>query len=84
MHTFLSRFAGSLAGTAKVIAGFVLLGLGGVLALPGIPGPGIVLALLGLLLLSSRFSWAGKALAWLRRRTEAVRSSLGEKVKAGH
>ena len=50
----------------KIAAGFVLLIAGGLLALPGIPGPGIPLMLLGLVLLSAHFHWARRALEWLR------------------
>ena len=46
----------------RLIAGFALLIIGGVLALPGVPGPGIPIILLGLLLLSDHFAWARRAL----------------------
>jgi len=52
----------------KIVGGFALLLAGGVLALPGIPGPGIPLVLIGLTLLSSRFAWAKRALDWIRRK----------------
>lgn len=51
----------------KLAAGFGLLIVGGVLALPGIPGPGILIMLAGLFLLSDHFVWARKALAWVRQ-----------------
>ncbi len=43
---------------AKVGLGFVLLIAGLLLAVPGVPGPGILLLFLGLVLLSSEFIWA--------------------------
>lgn len=49
--------------------------VGGLLALPGVPGPGIPLVLLGLLLLSDHFTWARRALAWCRT---IVRKSTGK------
>ena len=52
----------------KIAGGFALLLAGGVLALPGIPGPGIPLVLLGLSLLSSRFGWARRAQDWIKNR----------------
>jgi hypothetical protein len=63
----------------RVIAGFALLIVGGVLALPGVPGPGIPIMLLGLVLLSDHFAWARKALAWLHERTAALRQNISEK-----
>ena len=44
--------------TFRLLGGFALLGAGLVLAIPGIPGPGIVLIAGGLWLLSERFAWA--------------------------
>jgi hypothetical protein len=57
----------------KLMAGFVLLVIGGVLSIPGIPGPGIVLILVGLWLLRDHFSWARKALVWAKERIERLR-----------
>jgi len=51
----------------KIGGGFLLLVVGAILALPGVPGPGIPLILLGLLLLSDRFTWAARLLNWARR-----------------
>lgn len=59
----------------KVLCGFAALIAGGVLALPGIPGPGIPLILLGLWLLHDHFEWARRSFAWLRKRTAAFRPS---------
>lgn len=44
----------------RIICGIALLLLGLVLSMPGIPGPGIVLVVLGLGVLSHHFSWAEK------------------------
>ena len=60
----------------RVVAGLGLLIIGCLLALPGIPGPGIALALLGLLLLRDHFAWARKSLAWLKRRVVTLRRRL--------
>jgi Putative transmembrane protein (PGPGW) len=57
----------------KLIAGFALLVIGGVLSIPGIPGPGILLIIAGLWLLRDHFPWAGKALAWAKERMEQLR-----------
>ena len=50
----------------RIGAGFLLLIAGAVLALPGVPGPGIALVLLGLALLSRYFAWAERAIHWIK------------------
>ena len=50
----------------RIVGGFLLLFAGSILALPGVPGPGIVLILLGLLILSDHFVWANKLLQWVK------------------
>lgn len=69
----------------KIIAGFVLLAAGFVLSLPGVPGPGIVVILLGLWLLSDHFDSARKLLVWaeerlhrLKKKQAAPRGGAGE------
>ncbi len=57
----------------RLTAGFGLLIAGGVLALPGVPGPGIVLILLGLVLLSDHFAWARRALVWTKETVARLR-----------
>lgn len=57
----------------RLTAGFGLLIVGCVLALPGVPGPGIVFILLGLVLLSDHFAWARRALAWTRQELARLR-----------
>jgi hypothetical protein len=52
----------------RIASGFGLLIVGAVLALPGVPGPGIPLILLGLWILSGHFVWAQKTLAWARQK----------------
>ncbi|MDE3167271.1 MAG: hypothetical protein KGN36_15825 [Acidobacteriota bacterium] len=60
----------------RVAAGFGLLFAGAVLALPGVPGPGIPIMLCGLVLLSSHFAWARRALDWVKARASAVRRRI--------
>jgi hypothetical protein len=50
----------------RIVGGFLLLITGAVLALPGVPGPGIAFILLGLLILSNHFVWANKLLQWVK------------------
>jgi hypothetical protein len=52
----------------RVCGGFLLLLAGLILAIPGIPGPGIPLILFGLFLLSARFAWAKRMLEWGKRK----------------
>jgi len=56
-----------------VYAGFPLLVIGLILAIPGVPGPGIPLILFGLVLLSARFAWAKRVLEWAKRKWSQVR-----------
>jgi uncharacterized protein (TIGR02611 family) len=48
-----------LAGSALLVAGAAMLVL---------PGPGIAVILLGLVVLSAEFQWAKRVLAWVRQR----------------
>lgn len=54
----------------RVIGGIALLVAGAILALPGVPGPGIALIVAGLLILRDHYEWAGRLLAWMHRRFE--------------
>jgi hypothetical protein len=58
---------------ARIVAGFVLLGVGLILAIPGIPGPGIVVIVLGLILLAEHFHWARRSLDWAKQKAESLR-----------
>lgn len=59
-------------GHLRICAGFLVLILGLILAIPGVPGPGIPLILLGLVLLSARFAWAKRMLDWAKRKWRQV------------
>jgi len=50
----------------RIVLGAVLLLIGLVLALPGVPGPGVVVIFLGLTLLSHEFHWARRLRDWMR------------------
>ena len=52
----------------RLCGGFLALSLGIILSLPLVPGPGIPLILLGLILLSDHVAWARRVLDWARRR----------------
>ncbi len=52
--------------TLRIVGGFALLLVGGVLAIPGVPGPGIVLIVADLVLLAEHFDWARRLLDWAK------------------
>jgi Putative transmembrane protein (PGPGW) len=53
--------------------GFLLLVVGGILSIPLVPGPGIPLIILGLVLLSRDFRWAARALEWTKKKWQSLR-----------
>jgi len=57
----------------RIALGFLLLLAGAVLALPLVPGPGIPLMLLGLVMLSDHFEWAKRSLDWAKRKWQRIR-----------
>jgi Putative transmembrane protein (PGPGW) len=58
-----------------VVIGFLLVFVGSALAIPGVPGPGIPIALLGLVILSSHFSWAKTLLDWAKQKSNWSRGA---------
>lgn len=74
-----------LTGLRRVIAigfGFAIFAGGLVLMLPGVPGPGIPLALVGLAILASEFKWAenlyNRLVEFGRRAANKVRGKASE------
>ena len=64
----------------RLFTGLVVLFVGIFLALPLVPGPGIPLIILGLVLLSDHFTWAKRSLHWIREKWQHVhwkQSGLG-------
>jgi uncharacterized protein (TIGR02611 family) len=57
----------------RAAIGFVVLLTGVVLSIPGVPGPGFAVILLGLVILSAHFHWARRAVEWLKRKAEQAR-----------
>lgn len=60
-----------LASTRKYLrlfTGLTVLCVGILLALPLIPGPGIPLIILGLMILSDHFTWARRTLHWAKEK----------------
>jgi hypothetical protein len=56
----------------RITCGFLLLLVGIMLSLPGIPGPGIVLIVLSLGILSHDFHWAHRVNVYLKRKWHEV------------
>jgi uncharacterized membrane protein len=76
----------------RVVGGIVVLLAGLFLSLPGIPGPGIVVIVLGLGILSSEFDWAERLYTRLkkigqtllqRKNSPKAPSSMEESQKGG-
>ena len=57
----------------RIALGFLALLTGAVLAIPLVPGPGIPLMVLGLVMLSDHFEWAGRSLDWGKRQWQRIR-----------
>ncbi|MEO8595901.1 MAG: PGPGW domain-containing protein [Candidatus Solibacter sp.] len=58
----------------RICAGFLMLALGFVMALPLIPGPGILIMAGGLMLLAEDFPWARRSLDWTKRKWQGWRT----------
>ena len=57
----------------RICVGFLALAAGLILALPLVPGPGIPLILVGLVLLSDHFPWAKRVLDWAKQKWRQLR-----------
>jgi hypothetical protein len=51
---------------ARIIGGALLILVGAALSIPGVPGPGIAVVILGLSVLSADFEFARRAMDWLK------------------
>ena len=56
----------------RVAVGVVLLAVGVVLAIPGVPGPGLPIVFGGLTVLSSEFHWARRLRDHMRRAVDRL------------
>ena len=56
----------------RISAGFLLLIVGLVLSIPGVPGPGIVVIIIGLIILSDHFHWARRLLDWAKQKAASI------------
>ncbi|MCE7936785.1 hypothetical protein DYH10_03280 [Candidatus Saccharibacteria bacterium CPR2] len=73
---------------ANDLVGFTLLVIGLILSLPGLPGPGLLVILLGLGLLARNYPWAKKPLETAKKYYEKAKAKLikhsGEESKRKH
>jgi len=66
----------------RIIFGFTLLILGIILAIPGIPGPGIVVVWAGMAILAVEFIWAQKLLNRFKAQGARLRDLLFRQTKS--
>lgn len=74
-----TRKEGSSAAIRKavrVVAGLLVVAVGLIMAIPAVPGPGIAVIIVGLIILSPHFAWARRLLEWLRARVERLRKRV--------
>ena len=67
--------------TGRILAGFGLILLGAVLALPFVPGPGIPLMILGLVILAEHFPWARRLTDWGKAKIEGLKKKTKSEEK---
>ena len=65
----------------RITGGILLLILGLIMMVPGIPGPGFLLILLGLSILAVDFVWAHHLNTYLRSKADKVVSSVRKKFR---
>lgn len=57
----------------RIAAGFALIVVGLILALPGVPGPGLAIAVMGLVILADHFTWARRWVDWGKEKLHKMR-----------
>lgn len=67
----------------KISAGFGLIAAGLLMSIPGVPGPGLLIAIGGLALLADHFHWARRLLDWGKSRLAAAKQKLGRRSAEG-
>ena len=78
MEPLLQALARAVRRGGVFLAGMTLV-LGGA-AMLVLPGPGIAVILLGLVVLSAEFKWAKQALAWMRERFTDLREQAQSRL----
>ncbi len=67
---------------ARITAGFVLIPIGLLLSIPGVPGPGLAIVFFGLVLLSEHFEWAQRAVVWCKAKFNKLLKRDGQGSKS--
>jgi uncharacterized protein (TIGR02611 family) len=62
--------------TLRIALGFLVLVAGLIMSVPGVPGPGIAVMILGLVILSDHFQWARRMLDWAKQKAERIRERI--------
>lgn len=57
----------------RTFLGFFLVVAGLILAIPGVPGPGLPVAFLGLVILAEHYHWARRLTEWVKRKVGDLR-----------
>ncbi len=60
----------------ETAGGFILVAAGLIMAIPGVPGPGIAVIILGLVLLAKHYHWAHRTLEWVKQKAEKVKNRV--------
>jgi uncharacterized membrane protein len=66
----------SIRKILRIALGFLVLVAGFIMAVPGVPGPGIAVMILGLVILSDHFEWARRMLNWAKKKAERIRERV--------
>ncbi len=62
----------SIRKILQIGLGFLLLAVGLILSIPFVPGPGILVIILGLVILGNHFHWARRLLEWAKGQAASV------------
>jgi len=66
----------SIRKILRIALGFLVLVAGLIMAVPGVPGPGIAVMIVGLVILSDHFQWARRMLDWAKQKAERIRERI--------
>jgi uncharacterized protein (TIGR02611 family) len=81
VRPFMQALARAARRGGVFVVGMALLAAGAAMLV--LPGPGIAVILLGLVVLSAEFQWAQRVLAWMRRRFSDLREQAQARLPGG-
>jgi uncharacterized protein (TIGR02611 family) len=82
VEPFLQVLARAVRRGGVFVLGMVLLAAGAAMLV--LPGPGIAVILLGLVVLSAEFLWARRVLAWARERFTDLKTQAQSRLPGGN